>query len=439
MSKGKPSRWRIFLSPPIGDRVAARRSWLDLRLPFLAWPYYWLVACATPLLLAFGIAGLLPAMGLFFIGSNSAAVYMGFAVAGVLLAGMAAGWVWRSKVVVCCDVPARIECGRPFSLRYVVENHGKRTACDLAVETLPYPNRFQLRLRRAVLAALPGGQAATVESAGESRRRGRYRLPPLRWDSNFPFGIWRWGRTDWSERPLIVYPRYTPLAELVLPLGSRNRLELDPARQLVREAIEFHGCREFRTGDALRHVHPRSSARLGTPVVKEFQAEGRGRTAILVDTWSSLPKGIAGRFPDSVVEACLSLATAATECLARGDRVLELLVAGPGLYRFVSSGRIGFFEDVLDIMASVDPSAEDPLATLAPQLIEETREIQSVLLILGRWDRRRAELVEALEAAQVGVKTVIVSRRGNIPPGNPPPDATCLSARAVRRGEVATL
>lgn len=439
MNRRRPSRWRIFLSPPIGERVAARRSWLDLRLPFLAWPYYGLVACATPLLLAFGIVGVLPAMSLFFLGANSGAVLLGFAVAGVLLAGMAAGWVWRPQVVVHAETPARIECGRPFSLRYAVENRGKRTACDLAVETLPYPNRFQLRLRRAVLAALPGGQTATVESTGEARRRGRYRLPPLRWDSNFPFGIWRWGRTDWSERPLVVYPQYAPLAELVLPLGSRNRLELDPARQLVREAIEFHGCREFRAGDALRHVHPRSSARLGTPVVKEFQTEGRGRTAILVDTWSSLPKGIAGRFQDPVVEACLSLATAATECLARGDRVLELLVAGPGMYRFVSSGRIGFFEDVLDILASVDPSADDPLPTLAPQLIEEIREIQSVLLILGRWDRGRAELVEELESAQVGVKTVIVSRRGKTSSGNPPPDAVCLSARAIRRGEVATL
>ncbi len=439
MKRARSSRWRILLFPPLGERLVERKGLAHRKVPFLAWPYYLMFACSTPTLFAFGLMGVAPALGLFFIGSDSGAVHLGFAVAAALLAGIAAGWALRPKLAVHCDVPARIECGRPYSVRYLVANTGKRTACDLAIETLPYPNRFHLLLRRTALAVLPPGQSATVESVGEAHRRGCYRLPPLRWDTNAPFGVWRWGRTDWSGRHLTVYPKYAPLAELKIPLGSRNRLDLDPARQLVREAIEFHGCREFRAGDALRHVHPRSSARLGTPVVKEFQAEGRGRIAVLVDTWSSLPMGLAGRLQDPVVEACLSLATAAVESLARDDRVLELLVAGPGMYRFVSEGRIGFFEDVLDILASVEPSAEDPLPMLAPQLIEEIREIQSVLLILGRWDRRRAELVQDLESAEVGVKTVLVTRKSRRPGGRVPLDAVCLSARAIRRGEVTVL
>ena len=111
-------------------------------------------------------------------------------------------------------------------------------------------------------------------------------------------------------------------------------------------------------GDALRHVHPRSSARLGVPVVKEFQAEGRSRTAVLVDTRAGnvLSCMRARLMREDPVEAALSLAAAITDALSTTDRVLELLVAGPQIYRFVSAGRVGYLEEVLDILAAVEPS-----------------------------------------------------------------------------------
>jgi uncharacterized protein (DUF58 family) len=436
---GRRRERRRLMFPLIGERLHDRKGWGSLRVPFVAWIRYMVYAWTTPRLIAVGVLGIAPSLGLFFIGVDHQAVRLGFAITALIPAGMLAGGLLRPRIAVRSEVPVRVECGRPFSLRYRVENKGRRTACDVVVETLPYPNPLNLRLHRAPVAVLPSGQAVTVQGHGEARRRGRYVLPPLRWDTDFPMGLWRWGRTDWTSRPLTVYPRYTPLSVLDIPLGTRNRLDLNPARQLARAAIEFHGCREFRQGDALRHVHPRSSARMGVPVVKEFQAEGRGRTAVLVDTWRILPRAIPGRISDPVVEAALSLATAVVENLARSDRVLELLVAGPGVYRFVSEGRLGFFEEFLDIMAAIESCAVDPLPDLAPLLIEEIRAVQSVCLIFSRWDEKRAALARDLADGQVGVKTVLVSLRPGTPPHDAPPDTRCVSARAIRRGEVTML
>jgi uncharacterized protein (DUF58 family) len=257
----------------------------------------------------------------------------------------------------------------------------------------------------------------------------------LRWDSDFPGGFWRWGRTDRVERVLYVHPRYTRLDSLDMPLGPRNRHELSAAMELSREAFEFHGCREYRDGDALRHVHPRSSARLGAPVVKEFQSEGRSRTAVLVDT----RRPLSGRWRDllprsSPFEAALALTAAIVEALSVTDRVLELLIAGPEVYRFVSAGRVGYFEDVLDILAGIESCREDPLDKLEPLLFEEIRLIQSVCLVLTGWDARRAALVDELEAWEVGLKIVLITPDGRRPDGLPP-GAQCLGARAVLRGE----
>jgi len=408
-------------------------------VPLLGWLHYLLAACTTRAFFALAIAGLLPAALLFALGAEAAISRLGFALLAWLTAGAAAGIFWRPRLRVEAATPERVICGAPFTLRYTVTNLGRRALRDLAIGTLFFPDPLQLRLRGAVIPWLAAGARATVTGSGLARRRGRYRLPPLRCDSAFPGGLWRWGRPDWRARPLTVYPAFTPLRQFDLPLGARHRQDLNASRHLAREALEFHGCREYREGDVLRHVHPRSSARLGVPVVKEFQAEGRGRTALVVDTWRApWPTGF-WQLRRDPVEQVLSLAAAAVDALARSDRVLELLAAGPGLYRFVSSGRGGYRDDALEILASLEPCARDPLTSLAPLLLDEIRAIQSVCLLLTRWDERRAELVKLLEAWQVGLKVVVVTSRTGAPGAHVPPDVVRVAARAVQRGEVAAL
>lgn len=430
--------WKWLCFPPIGARHAYRKGVGSRHVPFLSWFRYFILAWLTTRLIALGIVGLAPTLGLFIIGFENESVRLGFALNALLLAAVAAGLLLLPRISLQAETPLRVECGKPFTLRYTVSNRGRRDACDIAVETMQFPNPFQLKLQPTRLSFLHGGATAMVEGSGRALRRGCYQLPPLRWDTDFPFGVWRWGKTDWRPRDLHVYPRYTPLLAVEIPLGTRNRLDADPARQLARAAIEFHGCREFRQGDSVRHVHPRSSARLGEPVVKEFQAEGRGRTAILVDTRCTLPAPLLRTMRDPVVEAALSIAASIVECLARGDRVLELLVAGPGVYRFVSAGKFGFFEDVLDILASVEPERKDPVPELGPMLIDEIRSIQSVCLILTRWDAARAKLVRELSDRDVGVKTLLITRR-RPRQADIPPDITCLSYRAIERGEITVL
>lgn len=436
----RSNRWRHILFPQVGGRVVERRPWVERRLPFLVWCYYALAAWTTPRCAAVGFVGILPMAWLFALSIENNVTFFGFAVATLLLLGLAAGGALRPRLELAQETPPRAESGGPFTIRVRVGNRGRRTLHDLAVETLPPVNWYELRIPGARIAVLPPGEACTVDVRGRALRRGLYLLPPLRCDSDFPLGLWRWGRTDWTERRLSVYPRHARLTALSLPEGARNRVDLQEARQLARSALEFHGCREFRTGDPVRHVHARSSARLGFPVVKEFQAEGRGRTAIVADTWR---RGVGVRSMRRV-EAVLSVAASLADFLARSDRVLELLVAGPGVYRFVSAGRTGFLEEVLDILAAVEACASDPLPRLAPLLVREIRSIQSVCLVLGGWDARRAEFVRSLQDHGVGVKLVLVaSGSGGCPPvpgvPEPPPDAVCLDCSAVLRGEVGAL
>jgi uncharacterized protein (DUF58 family) len=286
---------------------------------------------------------------------------------------------------------------------------------------------------------LPAHEEAIAEGQATAMRRGRYRLQPLRWDTDFPFGLWRWGKTDWRDRMLSVYPAYTPLRMLTIPSGTRHRQETHTASHLTREALEFHGCREYRTGDVMRHVHPRSSARMGVPVVKEFQAEGRGRIAVALDTWHRFPLAGRAAVRDARVEAILSLSAAIMDHLARSDQTLEMMAAGPSLYRFESAGQLGYLEEALELLAALEPAHHDPLPSWAPHLLAELREIQSLILILGRWDETRAQLVEELQASQIGLKLILVHGRHKPVLADPPADTVWVHQQAIRRGEVALL
>jgi len=406
----------------------------------VCWFYYGLVAHTTPRLFVLGAVGLGPTALLMLVGFDSFVLPLGFAVLAWMGASMIAGLLMCPRLAVTAHMPVRVECGSRFETRYTVCNRSRRNARDLAIDTLIFSDWLSLRRQRARLTCLPPHVTETVSAFGDALARGVYTLPALRYDSAFPCGFWRWGRTETQERLLSVYPRYSRLESFDIPLGNRNRQDLSTARELAREALEFHGCREFREGDTLRHVHPRSSARLGVPVVKEFQAEGRSRTAVLVDTRAGglWPRARVVMRREDPVEAALSLAAAITEALSTTDRVLELFVAGPRIYRFVSEGRVGYLEEVLDILAAVESSRDDPLDQLEPLLLDEIRAIQSVCLILTGWDERRAALVRTLGDCEIGSKIVLLEESGH-PVSGLPPEVICLLARDVLRGEVCNL
>lgn len=431
------SLWRLALHAPVGYR-RLRYTGIHRRVPFVGWLYYLLCSHGTPRLLAYGVVGVVPTLVLLFFGVDSPFFMLGFAVLAYTLAGMAVGLAIRPRLHVICHGPVRMEAGSKAPVRYEVRNVGRLASRDISIDTLIYPDPRHLRLSTARIPTLAAGGVCTAEGRIIGRKRGSYVLPALRYDSSHPFGVWRWGRTSGVPRTVIIYPRYARLVSFDIPLGVRNRLDAADSRQLAREALEFHGCREFRDGDALRHVHPRSSARLGIPVVKEYQAEGRSRTAVLVDTAATPLATLWHTRGVDLVEGTLSLAAALTDALARTDRVLELLVAGPGIYRFVSAGRAGYLEDVLDILAALEPCQEDPVARLAPVLLDEICAIQSVCLLLTRWDAKRKALVDQLEAFGVGLRVVLVTPRRRRPDGLPG-DVVCHAVQDVLDGKVVTL
>jgi len=116
-------------------------------------------------------------------------------------------------------------------------------------------------------------------------RRGYYRIGPMRLATSDLFGFLPEQLGTVPAQYITVYPHIIPLTQLGLPsrlpfgtIASRQRLFEDAARLM--------GIRDFRSGDSLRQINWKASARTQKLVVKTFKPAISLETAVLLDLHS---------------------------------------------------------------------------------------------------------------------------------------------------------
>jgi uncharacterized protein (DUF58 family) len=208
-------------------------------------------------------------------------------------------------------------------------------------------------------------------------------------------------------QPLVVYPRFFTFDddELELRAGRRYQPGGIPLASQIGDSTEFVGTRDYREGDPLRHIHWRSFARRGQPVVKEHQEEYFSRIALVLDTFlERRPRAVERlRF-----EAAVSVLASVADHFSRSEQLVDILAAGPDLYE-VSVGRsLAYLENVLDVLACLEPCNEPPFAKLAPPLMDKLARLTTVVTVLLDWDRPRQAFLRRLADLGVAVHVLLV-------------------------------
>jgi uncharacterized protein (DUF58 family) len=124
------------------------------------------------------------------------------------------------------------------------------------------------------------GQAVKLAYRTVCYRRGPYHFSTLSLASKGPFGFFGSQRTLAAPGDILIYPYYHPLKRLRLleTKGFTDRLATRPG--LGDEVI---GAREYRSGDSMRQIHWRSTARAGKFVVKEFSDHDQVTMTVVLD------------------------------------------------------------------------------------------------------------------------------------------------------------
>ena len=246
-------------------------------------------------------------------------------------------------------VPDEIYAGRPVALGARLENRKRRrTSYSLALETAG---------RRLYVERLPAGEARLLTWEATLDRRGRQRLPGVRVTTRFPFGLFVKSSRLLLDHDVVVFPAVRPL-----PAPWRRRLAAAGARPVRRRGRghDLYNLRDYRAGDDRRLIHWRSSAKTGTLVVRELEAETALDTRLVL---AGDGRGDAAR-----LEAALSEAASLVAHLMRTGAAVELV--GPGLHVPAGHGR-AHLRRVLTVLALYEPStAAAPRPPLRPGMSE---------------------------------------------------------------------
>ena len=350
-----------------------------------------------------------------------------------------AGYWVRPQLAIEQTFPDRTTAGEIFTAELTIHNQGRKCAYDVSVSFFGLPNSIELLDPEPNLGDLPPGETLTTSVKFKADRRGIFTLPRPRAFSTFPFHLFRVGRSRSEPPTVLVLPHFETLGSLDLPVNARHQPGGVALTSNVGESPEYIGNREYVAGDSVRRIDYRSWARLGRPIVREYQEEYFCRVALVLDTF--VPRGLQLRrkgFPN--LEAAISLSASIADALSRGEYLIDLFAAGPELYVFRAGRHTAHFDNVLEIVAGVDACRENPFDTVAPALADELSNISTVIGVFLDWDESRQQLVRAAIERGCAVKIIVVKDgETNLPLDIDSAEITQVGIATVQNGEMDSL
>lgn len=246
---------------------------------------------------------------------------------------------------------------------------------DLWLPSLPAEGRHE------ELFAVPTDHRAVIVVGPARVRRGD------------PFGLVSRGRS-WTESiELFVHPRVVQLA------GTRSGLLRDLEGQATKDLsdsdMSFHAMREYVSGDDRRMIHWRTSARVGTLMVRQFEDTRRTRTTVMLATAASDFGG------DGEFELAVAVTASLGVHVLRDERELTLL-AGERRLAGQTPARL------LDECARISRSQVGLRALDLPHRLAAEPPTSSVAFLVAGSAVPAAELRVAMRHVPVGVRVIVI-------------------------------
>lgn len=257
-----------------------------------------------------------------------------YVLAGTLIGPLLLNWRLAMQDLLGIQVqrrlPSTLSAGETLTFEYDVANVRNTFARMLVIEDwllpLDVPHRRKVG-SRGVAVEVPPGQTRVAICRWFAPRRGRYRLGPIRISTRFPLGLVRAHYYLRDSQDILVLPRIGRLSPQWSAILA-GAMAGDQSRATTKGLTEgdYFGLRPWQRGDSLRWIHWRTTARTGTPTVRQFEQHRRLDVALVLDPY--LPPN-ANESSQALAEAVFSLAaTAIADLCRRGQGQMVVVVAG---------------------------------------------------------------------------------------------------------------
>jgi uncharacterized protein (DUF58 family) len=236
-------------------------------------------------------------------------------------------------------------------------------------------------------------------------RRGVLRFSGVTLARPDPFALVRSFVKVVAPQTMLILPKRYPLPPIALPGVTKYQEGGVAFASNVGQSEEFVALRDYRRGDPLRHIHWRSWAKTGKPIVKEFEDEFFVRHALVLDTFTADPRA-------EVFEEAVSVAASFACTIVTQESLLDLLFVGPQAYCFTAGRGLAHSDQMLEILASVRACEDKPFDSLEHLVLDHAAIVSGCICVLLAWDEPRRSLVRKLKSLGVPVLVLVV-----VPPG----------------------
>ncbi len=210
----------------------------------------------------------------------------------------------------------------------------------------------------------------------QCQKRGTFVFGPASISSGDPFGFFRKKIAYEDNSRLLVYPKILPLEDIGIP--SRHPFgDLRIKRHLFEDPVLVMTTREYVSGDPLKHIHWKSTARLQRLQSRVFEHTTTIDMALFLDTrtaadtnyWSIIS-------PDFLETAILTAAAISNHSFNEGYKVglyaNEYYHQSEHLMKLAPSSNTDQFRNILEALAQIQGI---PALTLDKLLIREARQM----------------------------------------------------------------
>ena len=329
--------------------------------------------------LAFG------ALLLFGVGTNVQAGWL-FVLGSLLLAAVVVGLLVPPLMLRRLEIERRAPdeafAGDDVRVDLVVRNRGRGATLSLELRDQ------HVAPADAFIPVLGGREEVIVETLRRAARRGVVDGGPIRVSSSAPFATGRARREVPAAGRTVVYPRIVPVGPMPELFSSAKPLEAATVQARKGTGGDFLGVREYRAGDAMRHVHWPSTARHGGLMVREFEQELPRRLGVLVDTWADADSD-AGETP---LDVCCSVAASVTLASLTAGHPVALTAAGRDGMR-TASAVASDPATALEFLAELEAPAGTPLPVAMEGAGQALGRLDTLLLCFPTWRPNSVEML----------------------------------------------
>jgi uncharacterized protein (DUF58 family) len=260
-----------------------------------------------------------------------------------------------------------------------VTNHGRFPRLFIIVsDTLPEWVKPVGSPAQHLVQLIWGGQTLELQTTLELRKRGKYRLGPLVLRAADPLGLFNSSATHAADVELTVFPRRLKVEGLGFAGGGELGTYHLQRAAIASDALEFHGVRDYRPGDPLRHIHWKATAHLGEFRVIEFEETLSTDMTLLLD----LQEGSdVGEGKETTLEYGVVIAASLAEYLIHRGNTVQLVLHNGEKVQAASAHSDKTFYGFLDLLAGAEARSPLSMGELAEAAEPWIRNESSVILI----------------------------------------------------------